>query len=73
MRGGDGDEARPRAREARSATDGRRERKDARPKQHTAGGASEIDGVRVKKQRKGQGQMKARKRAKIGKRRKPSR
>ncbi|MBY0274973.1 VacB/RNase II family 3'-5' exoribonuclease, partial [Candidatus Binatia bacterium] len=72
-RGGDGDEPRPRTHAARSTAKGRRETKATRPKQREAGGASEIGGVPVKKKRKGQGQMKARKRAKIGKRRKPSR
>ena len=79
VRGGDGDggDARRRTREPRpprSTADARRGKKDAPSGRRDAAGAgADAGGVHVKKKRKGQGQMKARKRAKIGKRRKPSR
>ena len=72
---GDGAAVRPRARGGRtqrSTPKSGRGTNDARAERRVAGSATEGP-VRVKKQRKGQGQMKPRKRAKIGKRRRPSR
>jgi ribonuclease R len=71
-RAGDLAAARSRPRPARSTADARRARTDARPERRVAA-AGDDGAVRVKKKRKGQGQMKPRKRAKIGKRRRPSR